>query len=284
MKNTAQSGNVVHREGFEKVVVLDGAHAYIEPKTAAADEKLRAEIGVLCTVNAGVEIQTPLYLGQDAGRYVFTRLSGSIFSQDFQESQTEEQVEVNTTVLARFMSQLHHLPVSIGTLPWDQNELQIDLKANLRHKNVRDYLRTKGYQSGLAAAIETLDDIAPSEADTALLHADLHGSNILVDSQSHVSGIVDFGDCTVGDIHYEFKYFPGCGQPFFERLATKYEAESGRRLNRDRLQLYHYLTAFCHLFYSITTGDTVHRRGREVWVTHVVAAHSDFSHERCLKG
>ena len=283
MKNAVQSGTVVRREGSDKLVILDDEHAYIAPKTAAAAEKLRAEIAMMRIVNAGVEVQTPVYLGQDADRFVFTRVPGGSFFQDIQESQTEKQIEVNTTVLARFMSQLHHLPVSTGVLPWSQNELQIDLKTNVRHKDVDEYLRTKGYQSRLMAAIETLDSISISEADSGLIHADLHGFNILLDSQSHVSGIVDFGDCTVGDIHYEFKYFPGHGQSFFERLTRKYEAESGRPLNRDRLQLYHFLTAFCHLFYSITNGGDVHLKGREGWVEHVVAEHSDFSHERCLR-
>ena len=41
-------------------------------------------------VSDRVDIKTPQYLGQDAEWFIFTKVSGSIFSQELQDSQTEK--------------------------------------------------------------------------------------------------------------------------------------------------------------------------------------------------
>ncbi len=82
--------SAISHEGYNKIVVLDEEYAYIQPKTEEAIEKLRTEIDVLGMVSDRVDIETPPYLGQDAEWLIFTKISGSIFSQEIQDSQTEK--------------------------------------------------------------------------------------------------------------------------------------------------------------------------------------------------
>ena len=88
--------SAISHEGYNKIVVLDEEYAYIQPKTEEAIEKLRTEIDVLGMVSDRVDIETPQYLGQDAEWFIFTRVSGSIFSQELQDSQTEKYEKLMT--------------------------------------------------------------------------------------------------------------------------------------------------------------------------------------------
>ena len=277
-----QSKITERHEGYDRIVYLDEEHAYVQPKTVAAFEKIQAEIMVLTAVNDRVDIDTPRYQRQEHGQFIFSRVSGNAFSNSLMKSQTKELIESNAHTVARFMSQLHQVPVATAGTPWEQNCMRVDLRNNLKHKNVVDYLKNRADRHKLIEAFETLERITPSSDHIGLLHGDLHGGNILVNPQTHVSGIVDFGESMIGDIHYEFRYAPGYGELFLELLIEKYESESGRRLNRDRLKLYFLLNAFCHLFYSVTNDFDIHFKGREGWVEHIVTEYSELSHDRCL--
>ena len=280
---TSKSRNTSHHEGYDKIVTLDKEYAYIEPKTDLAGQKLKREVNLLKTINKSVDVETPRYLYQNnEGQYFFKRIKGHAFSQDIQDTLTEDQIDTNTSILSRFIYQLHSLSLGEGMVLYQENDFDIDLKSNLHHPEVQKYLNNNNCLAGLLDAISIYDSIQVSKTDTGLLHGDLMGYNILLDSKERIVGILDFSDCMIGDIHYDFKFFPGFGASFFESLVRKYEEQSHRPLNRDRLKLYYYLSAFCHLFYSITNNYDSHFKEREGWVQAVLKYHSGFSLDRCI--
>jgi len=66
----------------------------------------------------------------------------------------------------------------------------------------------------------------------AFLYDDLHLENFLVDEQLRLCGVIDFGDCAVGDRSYEFRYLRRYDDAFLEATVSAYEALSGLKIDR----------------------------------------------------
>lgn len=91
---------------------------------------------------------------------------------------------------------------------------------------------------------EYLDEPRYQSADVSFLHADLSPNHWLLDAErAELSGIIDFGDCELGDPDYEHLYLlQDAGEAFTRRVmellgATDIEA---------RLQKLRYLVTFDH--------------------------------------
>lgn len=81
------------------------------------------------------------------------------------------------------------------------------------------------------------------ESNLVFGHFDLHGGNVLMNERhSKVMGIIDFGNCKVGDIHQDLSVMNLSSPDLAERIARSYEKKSGRILNKLLIQ--HYTTVF----------------------------------------
>jgi aminoglycoside phosphotransferase len=81
------------------------------------------------------------------------------------------------------------------------------------------------------------------EANQVFGHFDLHGGNVLVNQQHNkVTGIIDFGNCKIGDLHQELSVMNLSSPDLAERIARCYEQLTQRKLNKLLIQ--HYTTVF----------------------------------------
>jgi aminoglycoside phosphotransferase (APT) family kinase protein len=72
--------------------------------------------------------------------------------------------------------------------------------------------------------------------DLVLLHNDAHHFNIVWDSAARkVTGVLDFGDARIGDIHREFAPLTQLEPALGEAVATQYAVLSGRRIDLERV-------------------------------------------------
>ena len=72
-----------------------------------------------------------------------------------------------------------------------------------------------------------------------LLHRDIHGNNVVVNPQKEsITGVFDFEDVVVSDLHQDFYPFTWVGYDAMEQLVAAYESLSGINLDRQRIRDY----------------------------------------------
>lgn len=93
-------------------------------------------------------------------------------------------------------------------------------------------------------AAPALQRVDATTATPCVLHNDLHGDNILVDSVTHeVTGILDFGDTAYGDPSIDLNYLCEFDLHAAERIARRYEAAGGTPVDPQHiLDLYFLIT------------------------------------------
>jgi aminoglycoside phosphotransferase (APT) family kinase protein len=90
-----------------------------------------------------------------------------------------------------------------------------------------------------------VDDVLAEPTDTALLHGDLHGYNLVWDPSSGALRLVaDFESAGVGDPAFDFRYLPGQANTvdLFLEVGRRYAQLTARVLNLDRVMAWHIRT------------------------------------------
>jgi aminoglycoside phosphotransferase (APT) family kinase protein len=92
----------------------------------------------------------------------------------------------------------------------------------------------------IGQALRRRQDIRQTLQDPVLVHADVALHNIAVDPVSHrVAGLFDYEGAVFGDRHYDFAYmvFPPGRESMLQGALEIYEAETGIKIDRDRVRL-----------------------------------------------
>lgn len=85
----------------------------------------------------------------------------------------------------------------------------------------------------LSRYLDTLNEKGPE----TFVHHDVHGANVLLDPTSKkVTGVIDFGDLCIGDIHRDFFSMCWVDYAAADGLAHAYERKSGATLDRRRIR------------------------------------------------
>jgi aminoglycoside phosphotransferase (APT) family kinase protein len=79
--------------------------------------------------------------------------------------------------------------------------------------------------------------------ERVLLHGDVHGHNLLVDA-GRLRCVLDYGEVSVGDHHFDFRYLPGIEPTIgvFCRTTEEYERRTGRTVEPAQALAWHIRT------------------------------------------
>lgn len=106
---------------------------------------------------------------------------------------------------------------------------------------------------------EFLSSLSDSEPIQSIIHGDLHQGNILIKDR-RLSGVVDFGDCVVGDIERDFSHYARHYPEYLDDLINSYEKSSGIKLKKEKILLYGLLTDIEKIVYHVNKyGSGVER-------------------------
>ena len=167
--------------------------------------------------------------------------------------------------LALFLSELHRFPpeqaarlmVCDGDLmPWRQRFLDLYRRIQAQVFPLLDD-RTRSAVAARWAAF--LNDEAHFQFRPALVHADLNGEHILVDSErSAIIGVIDWGDASIGDPAIDFTgLLADYGRDFVEQVLAHYEGEVDATLGR-RAQFYVGVMPFHTILFGLETESQAH--------------------------
>ena len=159
----------------------------------------------------------PLFYGEASDEYPAPFLGYSYLTGDFPIGLTEECRALSAEKLAKFLRRLHEFPV------------QAALKCGVQqdHRNLTDIASRKVKLEGFLPKM--VEHLSPEEsgvievyisslqkdrveAVNVLLHGDLHFKNMLTNEIGIISGIIDWGDLSVGhpacDLSVAYSFLP----------------------------------------------------------------------------
>ena len=126
--------------------------------------------------------------------------------------------------LSQFLRELHGIPAQrlnrMGLFEWhDRRKLFGELK-----RSVVPLLNAKGKQRLISLFEEFLANRANLEFAPTLIHSDLTGGNILCNPEADtITGIIDWGDASIGDPAYDFSGFLfEYGESFVDSMLSEY--------------------------------------------------------------
>jgi len=206
--------------GWDNTVFLIGdEYVFRFPRRTIAVGSIRMEGKLLPKLEAYMTIPypKPLFYGEASDEYPAPFLGYAYVPGDFPIGLTEERRALSAETLAKFLRRLHEFPV------------QAALKCGVQqdHRNLTDIASRKEKLEGfLSKVVEHLSPEESSvieayisrlqkdrvEAVNALIHGDLHFKNMLVNENGIVSGIIDWGDLSVGhpacDLSVAYSFLP----------------------------------------------------------------------------
>lgn len=206
--------------GWDNTVFLIGdEYVFRFPRRTIAVGFIRMEGKLLPKLAAHLTIPypKPLFYGEASDEYPAPFLGYAHVPGDFPIGLTEECRALSAETLARFLRRLHAFPV--------QEALECGVQQD--HRNLTDIAARKVKMEGFLGKVA--DHLSPEESDAieaymsslhkerveavhVLLHGDLHFKNMLVDENGIVSGIIDWGDLSVGhpacDLSVAYSFLP----------------------------------------------------------------------------
>ncbi|MDQ0170224.1 phosphotransferase [Paenibacillus tundrae] len=206
--------------GWDNTVFLIGdEYVFRFPRRRIAVGSIRMEGKLLPKLETYMTIPypKPLFFGEASDEYPAPFLGYAYMPGDFPIGLTEERRALSAETLARFLRRLHEFPVQAALkcgVPQDHRNLT-DIAS--RKVKMEDFL-TKVVEHLSPEEFDVIEAYISSlqkdrvEAVNALLHGDLHFKNMLVNENGIVSGIIDWGDLSVGhpacDLSVAYSFLP----------------------------------------------------------------------------
>ena len=226
-------------EGWDSVAVdVDDRLIFKFPRHAEAERRLKTEAGLLAVIRPAVTMQVP-DLTLHPGPPLFSRhpkLRGEhLLTEQYERLPIEPQRQL-AVEKARFFAELHALDEremeSAGARPIDP---WLPLEEILRQTWPLLPLELRGYAERTIAAWERMP---PDPHGTTYGFFDGHGWNMAFDhAAGRLNGTYDFADSGFGPLHREFIQPSLISPDLAERIATEYEALTGRALDHERITL-----------------------------------------------
>jgi aminoglycoside 2''-phosphotransferase len=227
------------------VLDVNGQWIFRFPRWEGGVEQLKREVRLLAQLEGLLPIPVPRYemayvdCGWQDVFGVYRKLPGLPL---FQVGPPDDPTA--PARLGQFLAVLHALPPA--EFEWLAPGLWREEYAERRH-DVREGAApllepefAERLVSQWEAGIRLLEGV-----ELRLVHRDLNGDNLLVNPQQGiVSGVIDWGDATLGDPAIDFgRVLLDCGDDFAARMRESYPAADGSLLARAR---FYALDSCCH--------------------------------------
>lgn len=206
--------------GWDNTVYLIGTeYAFRFPRRKVAINALRIEGKILPKLVDYISIaySMPLFYGEGDFDYPAPFLGYSYLSGEFPIGLTDEQRALSATTLARFLKSLHAFPMDVAQEVGVQHD----------HRNLTDIKMLKEKMEKFVSVIEPylnkeehriISDYLKQlktervKQKKVFLHGDLHFKNMLADENGIISGIIDWGDVSIGhpasDLNVAYCFLP----------------------------------------------------------------------------
>jgi len=180
----------------------------------------------------------------------YSKITGETFDRKWYAKLSDDKKQDLAQQLAEFLIALH----SIDKQSSEVEAISFSPSWELDPEKIQQQLGDKtdlAIKASLATVLSNHEKLEVPESSLVLGHFDIHGSNILVDKNAGaITGVIDFGNCKIGDIHQELSVMNLSSPDLAKRMLFAYQKKTGRSLNP--LLIEHYTTIFyLHLLASL---------------------------------
>jgi len=208
------------------------------PRHETGRAGLLREAALLAIIHPAVTLPTPR-LSLHEGPPLFSRhekLHGGYLEPSVYASLAEPSRDRLADDLALFYAELHALPAAaLAAAGADPIKPWLEPDEILRRTRPVLDEPLRGYAERTIAAWLALP---PDPYGHTYGFFDGHGWNMAFDATAHrLNGVYDFGDSGFGPLHQEFIYSNMISPDLTARIIDRYEALTGRRLDRERVAL-----------------------------------------------
>ena len=102
-------------------------------------------------------------------------------------------------------------------------------------KYIHNEILPHDYRYVLNTAFSVFEKTKSGNTHEQLLHNDIHGENIFLDSKRELDCVIDFGDAVWGDIHLDMMWYVHGYPNDWEKVVDSYEKKSGHTINKQKL-------------------------------------------------
>lgn len=223
-------------------------------KTKHSQEHMETEIHLLNYLASRIHVcQIPKIEFNFSKDYCFgyKKINGNPLTKELYETLSPQQKENLAGQLAEFLIELHaSMPASIGSdmrlentdWPLSANTLADKLKLNNEAINPAQF-------SLFLADYRQLE----TESPALVVHNDLHGDNILIDTDTKkLAGIIDFSATAIGNAYHEFRYLHLIDIDLVRLALNAYNKRSHANLTLKHAYIYCLATEFSRLSEAVT--------------------------------
>ncbi len=207
-------------------------------------QRLHMVANVLEYLNGKTTLQIPKieYIGKIYPYIGYKEIEGEYFAHSIYKMLTIEERQQLTHDIALFLFELH------SSLPYNTRKA---LKVRERFyindiSKIIDRLQQKEENNNIILLAEEvqrcLENVSIKEDEKAVIHGDLHYSNMAFDTtKKRINGVYDFDLLRISDIHEDFIYFykkKFYDETFFNGIIQAYQNLSHKKLSTYRIALY----------------------------------------------
>lgn len=243
-------------------ILVDDQWVFRFPRHPRGVARLAIEVAVLTALRGRVTLPIPdpihhLLGGAPGEAFIGYRLlPGVPLTRPLLEAQPPSVRRRIAAQLARFLRDVHAVPIaSIGVAVPPVATVERIAEMNRRVRaHLFPRMRPDARRAVAAHFARFLADAPAAAVTPALIHADLGPGNILVDpDRGALTGVIDFGDCGLGDPAYDLAGpLSAYGEPFLDLLIT---AEPRLAADAPRAPFFAGIFALEEALFGLDRGD-----------------------------
>jgi aminoglycoside 2''-phosphotransferase len=197
------------------------------------------ELKVLEYLQDKVTLKIPkvAFTGKTCQYMGYKKIAGSSLDTDVLNTLNDEEYKQLVHDWVRFLREIHTLlPIETARTLGVKKDNSEDIIARVLSDPL-DFI-----DSGMALFIKDCVRSLSTSVDrqhVSFIHDDLHFNNITFDLHSRrLTGVFDFGDVAIGDIHQEFEPILKRDLRFFRAVQSEYARQSGLEISERRVMQY----------------------------------------------
>jgi aminoglycoside phosphotransferase (APT) family kinase protein len=248
-----KQGFQIVEQGWEQHVIIDATAniVYRYPRRAEAAAKLADEVAVLKAIHEQRwPIELPVMREHNEIFTSYSLIVGEVLDNAMLERLTDNQRDAISYELGAFMVLFHHFD---PTVVQHKKTKQTTTLLEYYTERINDGSKTAFFepaQRKLQRLSKTINAMK-----SVVVHGDLHGLNIVINSANTLQGVIDLSEMEIGDPHQDFRKLFMTDSRLLEPALTGYHQAGGQKLDADTVKTWAYVNEWANLCHFAETPE-----------------------------
>lgn len=208
-------------------------------------------------------IPGPLRVLPDPHCFVYAYIAGHNLTEEQLLALSREQKEVFVDDILEFINWLGETltPETFRQIAAKSNGKRMEPWEEYIHRTITRF-DDKRYESARDVCKKLTNELQayyPNGIEAVgnrVIHDDLHMGNLLFNEHGELSGVIDFGDITIGDLEAEFRHFYRTDTNLARLAVEKYQERYNAKVDFDKVAFWARISEAATLTDKIMTGKT----------------------------